>query len=106
MSLLNIDPLAEHKFESEGVIFTIRGLTLREKMKIFPGTINDVGEMEIGSQLMVKICELGLIGWNDEVQFDSDNPGINIDKLSITGFSEIVNEIISLSGLGEDAKKK
>lgn len=101
---LILDPYEKHKFETGGMIYLVRGLTSREKIKIMPYIF--VGEeVTLDPAAMKEVIELGLVGWEDETPFDEKDNWVNIDKIEFEDFVKICTKIIQLSGVEAEQLK-
>lgn len=111
MSLSKLDPYATIDFEHDGVIFKLRGMTLREKLKLLPRiqSMKVSEDSAIPTEEMLEIISIGLVGWDNEtagVHFNNSDIGKNIDRLDLETFSAIAIKIISISKTNEEEENK
>lgn len=103
-----IDPKATVQYtlqsdQDDPTVFELRSLTAREKLRVFANAEGGA----LGVTGMEYAVRFGLVGWtNGSRDFDPNDQLANIDSLPDLAFAEIASEVLRLSGLGVEAKKK
>lgn len=99
---LIVDPSATVEFESDGVKYKVRGMTSREKMAILPH-ITDGG---VPHDVALELLSKNIIGWDStDVEFNPNELMGNLDHIPFDSLVEILNKVLSLSGLKDGERK-
>lgn len=85
-------------------VFRLRALTAREKLRVMA---NPEARGSLGVTGMEYAVRFGLVGWeNGSRPYDENDQIANIDSLPDVVFYELSAEILKMSGLLVESKKK
>jgi len=112
---VQIDPLAVVEYVVDGVTFSLRPLTERQKMVARAAALSIINDRELNrsdSEVWVELLtfeyvRLGLVRWDGvEVKYEDALGVKNIDRLNRETLYVLGVRVFELCGMTEDAKKK